>query len=336
MTNPIPITVLMSVYNGERWLYESIESVLEQTFNDFEFIIVNDGSQDSSLDIINTFAHRDQRIRVIDKVNTGLADSLNLGIGEARGEWIARIDADDVCEQNRLEIQYSEARSRKELVLIGSGLIEINELGQRIRICHYPTSHDQLIDRLVNYRGFFAHSSAFFRNQAVKKLGGYRTRVKRSQDYDLWLRLSKIGKIACVVEPLVRVRKHTGQVSYEEGGRRQIIDSTVALVSHWLREGNFADPVAAQGLDEEFADFWQFVARQIELAKMFEFNCFMRELRKRYDAPTLTSLWVMFALSIRSPHFVLRRISNALFEDRFAKRLAVKWVAQGAKEWGHK
>ncbi|MFL0706830.1 glycosyltransferase [Cylindrospermopsis raciborskii] len=326
-----PVTVLMSVYNGERWLYESIESVLEQTFKDFEFIIVNDGSQDSSLDIINTFAVRDQRIRVIDKPNTGLADSLNLGIGQARGEWIARIDADDVCEPNRLEIQYYEAHLTKELVLLGSALIEINEFGQRLKTHYYPSSHDQLTTRLINYRSFFAHSSAFFRNQAVKELGGYRTRIKRSQDYDLWLRLSKIGKIACVVEPLVRIRKHTGQVSYEEGGHRQIIDSNVALVSHWLRQGNFADPVAAQSVDEEFADFWQFVAREMELAKMFEFNCFMRELRKRYDARTLTSLWAIFALSIRSPHFVLRRISNALFEDRFAKRLAIKWVAQECK-----
>jgi len=326
----------MSVYNGERWLYESIESVLKQTFNDFEFIIVNDGSQDSSLDIINTFAHRDQRIRVTDKVNTGLADSLNLGIGEARGEWIARIDADDVCEPNRLETQYSEARSGKEVVLVGSGLIEINELGQRIRVCHYPSSHDQLIDRLVNYRGFFAHSSAFFRTQAVKRLGGYRARIKRSQDYDLWLQLSKIGKISCVAEPLVQIRKHTGQVSYEEGGRRQIIDSTVALVSHWLREMDFTDPVAAQSLDEEFADFWQFVAGEVELARMFEFSCFIRELRKGYYELTLTSLWVMFALTIRSPHFVIRFISNRLFKDKFAKRLAVKWVTQGSKEWGHK
>lgn len=91
------VSVLMSVYNGERWLAESIESVLNQTFTDFEFLIVNDGSTDGSGEIINRYAEQDSRIHVFDKPNTGLADSLNYGIARAKGEWIARIDADDVC-----------------------------------------------------------------------------------------------------------------------------------------------------------------------------------------------------------------------------------------------
>ena len=130
------ITVLMAVYNGERWLAESIQSVLEQTFTNFEFIIVNDGSNDCSLQIINQFSKKDSRIRVYNKKNSGLADSLNYGIAEARGEWIARIDADDICSLERLQKQIECVRLNTDLVLVGSGLVIIDENG--IIIKHFP------------------------------------------------------------------------------------------------------------------------------------------------------------------------------------------------------
>jgi len=103
----IPITVLMSVYNSEHFLIDSINSVLNQTFTKFEFIIINDGSTDSSLKIINQFALSDNRIKVINKSNSGTYDCLNIGIERAKGEWISIIDSDDVYETNKLESQYS-------------------------------------------------------------------------------------------------------------------------------------------------------------------------------------------------------------------------------------
>jgi len=326
----IPITVLMSVYNGERWLKESIESVLEQTLTDFEFIIVNDGSKDSSLDIVNGFAAKDRRLRVIDKPNTGLADSLNQGIGQATGEWIARIDADDLCEPNRLAVQYTLARSKKEFVLIGSGLIEIDNFGCRFKTYQYPRRHRQLIDRLVKKKGFFAHSSAFYRTQTVKGLGGYRPRVKRAEDFDLWLRLSEVGEIACADETLVRIRHHSEQISQEEGGRRQQVDSRLALVSHFLRQRKLTDPVDAENSDDEFAVFRQFVERGVERDILFEFRRFIGELKARRDEATLSGLGAFLALSGRSPHFVLRYFREVLFGERLALRLANEWIDRGA------
>ena len=95
----IPITVLMSVYNGERFLKDSISSVLNQSFTEFEFIIINDGSTDNSINIIREFSFIDKRIRIINKQNTGLTNSLNKGIEIANGKWIARVDDDDVCDE---------------------------------------------------------------------------------------------------------------------------------------------------------------------------------------------------------------------------------------------
>ena len=99
------ITVLMAVYNGERWLHDSINSILDQTYTNFEFIIVNDGSTDNSPQIINKFAFNDRRITIYNKKNSGLTDSLNFGIQKAKGKWIARIDADDISSPGRLKKQ---------------------------------------------------------------------------------------------------------------------------------------------------------------------------------------------------------------------------------------
>ena len=110
---PPAVSVVMSCYNASRFLAEAIESILRQTFTDFEFIIIDDGSTDDTLDIIRTYAQTDPRIVVIEKANTGLADSLNVGIGAARGEWIARQDADDVSFPDRLfhQIEFLRALS---------------------------------------------------------------------------------------------------------------------------------------------------------------------------------------------------------------------------------
>ncbi|AGX86621.1 glycosyltransferase [Candidatus Symbiobacter mobilis] len=322
----VPITVLMSVYNGERWLRESIESVLGQTFTDFEFIIVNDGSRDSTLDIINGFAARDRRIQVINKPNTGLADSLNVGIGQARGEWIARLDADDLCEPNRLSVQYALASSKKEFVLIGSGLTGIDESSQPTKFYKYPPYHQDLVNRLITKKGFFAHSSAFVRTKTIKAVGGYRTRIKRAEDYDLWLRLSEVGELGCVDESLVRIRHHVDQISHDEGGRRQKIDSRVALVSYLLRQRGLADPVAAESTDSEFAKFWQFVERGVALDQLVGFRRFISELKARRDTATLAGLFSALAFSVGSPHFVLRYFREAFLGEKLAMRLADEWI----------
>ena len=149
------ISVVMSCYNSRRWLAEAIGSVLSQTHSDFEFIIVDDGSTDDSWATIQRYATRDRRIVALSKGNSGLADSLNAGISVARGKWIARIDADDVCEPGRLAEQMAFVRANPQVVLLGSGCVEIDEYGRPLRAHRYPAAHRTLVRNLELLQKFF-------------------------------------------------------------------------------------------------------------------------------------------------------------------------------------
>jgi glycosyltransferase involved in cell wall biosynthesis len=271
------ITVLTSCYNASRWLAESLESVLNQTFKDYEFIIVDDGSNDRTLEIIRGFEKCDRRIVVIEKNNTGLGDSLNIGLKMASGKWIARMDADDICEPTRLEKQVYHAKSDPELVFVGTGLIEIDENGTLIRKFQYPANHEKLLLNLKKARKFPPHSSAFFSTKAALSLGGYRLRIVKGVDWDLWLRLSEIGKISCINEPLLKIRKHSGQASLLDSGRQQIIFSRIAISSYYIRQKRFIDPVNLN--EENFNDFKVWFEKRLQEEGLFKFVLFNENIK---------------------------------------------------------
>lgn len=320
------VTVLMSVYNGARWLEEAITSILTQTFKDFEFIIVNDGSTDKTLEIIKNFQELDPRIVLINKSNTGLADSLNCGICNAKGEWIARLDADDLCEPDRLKKQYQLAQSCKDFVLIGSCMRFIDEQGVIGVIDCPPITHKGLMKNLMVLERFFAHSSAFYRTETVRTIGGYRARIKRAQDYDLWLRLSEVGAFAVVDELLIRHRKHDGQISNEEKGRRQKIDARVALTSYWLRQIKCPDPVA--GCEEDFEIFWSWITERLSQERLFDYYSFLDKLHQ-YAMNSQDSMKQNFravAYIFQQPRFIVRYMKNRLYGETLSRRLAFEWA----------
>jgi len=323
------ISVLLSCYNGARWLDEAINSVLDQTFSDFDFVIVDDGSTDKSLEIIKFFAEKDARIVVIAKSNTGLADSLNVGMLQARGEWIARLDADDICEPARLEMQLAKARQNPGLVLIGSGLLEIDESGNSLETYRYPGRHTLLVKNLYSARKFPPHSSAFYRTDVVRSIGGYRPRIKRSQDRDLWLRLSEVGQLTAIDEPLVRIRKHPDQISHEESGRRQQIDSRVAMTSYWLRRHGISDPVAAD--DDVFESFRAWVAKRLEQERSFEFFDYIARVKANvagmYKSPS--ALLAATRHIVSEPGFLIRFLRVRLLGESIPHRLAEEWIRKG-------
>lgn len=326
------VSVLLACYNGERWLAEAIESILGQTLQNFEFLIVDDGSDDNSAAIIRQFAERDSRIVVITKPNTGLADSLNVGIGRVRGEWIARIDADDICEPSRLERQLEAARESPDLVFIGTGLVTIDENGRPIKSYSYPKRHAALVRNLRTARKFPPHSSAFYRASAVRSVGGYRVRMKRSQDRDLWLRLSEVGLLAALPEPLVRFRKHPGQISHENGGRTQQIDSRVAMVSFWLRWRGSVDPVSAES--EVFDEFRAWVAKRLEQERFHDLSNYIAFAKARITtlrSTPLGSVALMQHLAGR-PDFLIRWVRSQLMGDTFSRRLANEWIQERTRE----
>lgn len=237
------VSVLMACHNASRWLHEAGDSVLAQTFENFEFVLVDDGSKDDTWDIIRKYRDCDRRVVAVSKQHSGLADSLNVGIMHARGTWIARLDADDLCLPNRLENQLRFARRRSDLVLLGSNFFQMDEHGGSMRKIRCPRSHRRLLWNLEHLQRFFPHSSALFRRNAALDAGSYNAWNRLSEDSDLWLRLAESGRIACLGDYLVKCRRHPEQISYTEAaGISQLVYGIAAAVCHFLRTDGFPDP----------------------------------------------------------------------------------------------
>lgn len=208
------LTVLMSVYNDEKYLKRSIDSILNQTFRDFEFIIINDGSTDSTLKILHKYT--DHRIIIIDNIeNLGLSKSLNKGLELSKGEYIARQDSDDVSSPKRLEKQVAFLNAKTEYGLVGCWSYKISEENKIMDKEMFFTEHDDIIAMLL-VENHFIHSSVMFRKCCIDKIGGYNERLKYAQDYDLWLRMSEYYKVANIGEFLQSWRYGKHGISYNK------------------------------------------------------------------------------------------------------------------------
>jgi glycosyltransferase involved in cell wall biosynthesis len=320
------VSVLMSCYNAGRWLHEAIDSVLAQTFENFEFILVDDGSTDETWNIIQSYRARDERIVAISKKNTGLPDSLNVGIAKARGAWIARLDADDLCEPTRLEEQASFVHKHPEVVLLGTGCVEIDEQG-RVKKKHiYPSGHRRLVRHLVRLQRFFPHSSAFYRADVVKQVGGYNIRFSNTDDLWLWLELLLRGKIACLPKSLVRIRTHSGQISNENSGRRQVRDGRAVIACHFLRKAGCGDP-SVDASANEWIGFVNWVEKKVEESGTFERRKAWIEARVEYfgGESKLTGA-LRFGIGLLQSGHASLLVWEKLFGSSMPKRLAREWM----------
>lgn len=327
------VSVLMSCYNGSRWLHEAIVSVLAQTFENFEFVLVDDGSTDETWNIIQSYCARDERIVAISKKNTGLPDSLNVGIAHAKGAWIARLDADDLCEPTRLEEQVNFVRNHPEVVLLGTGFVEIDEQGRFIKKHLYPSGHRKLVWHLEHLRRFFPHSSAFYRVDVVRQVGGYNSRIRRNvhlpahaEDWRLWLELALRGKIACLPKPYVRIRKHPNQVSLDNNGRRQLWDATAATVCHFLRKAGCEDPSVSASADEYIA-FLNWVENRMEESGVFARRKAWVDARVAFFANqnNLIGAFRCGARLMQSGH-AIALVWEKFFGSALPERLAQDWM----------
>lgn len=203
-TNSPLISVIMPAYNAEKLIEESIKSILNQTFDNFEFIIINDGSKDNTKKIINLYRKKDKRIVLVDnKKNLGLQVSLNRGLEKARGRYIARMDADDVSLPNRFEIEFNYLEKNKDIFLIGGSAIVINEEGERMG-CLLKWGNFKKIKKKLMHSNPIVHPSIMFRNSGDFL---YHQKFVCSEDYDLYLRmLSKGKKIENIPDILIKYR----------------------------------------------------------------------------------------------------------------------------------
>lgn len=218
------ISVAMGVYNAAPYLAAAIESVLSQTFADFEFLIVNDGSDDESGAILAHYADADPRIRVLDQPNRGLVASLNRIIGESRGQLIARMDADDLSMPNRFARQKAFLDSHPDYGVISSWAEDMNEDGspRPLRRPDQPVDHAAFMAAIDAGRPLLCHPAAMIRRDVLVSVGGYRPAFRHCEDYDLWLRLASITRIGSLPERLVRYRYSETQVSTRHLVEQQI------------------------------------------------------------------------------------------------------------------
>ena len=200
------VTVLMSVYNGERYLREAVDSVLAQTFTDYEFVIVDDGSTDDTAAILDSYA--DPRIvRLTNERNIGLTESLNRGLSIAQGMYVARMDADDVSLPERFAKQVQFLDEHPDIGVLGTGFEVIDDVGTPGVKVLFPTEPG-----LVRWQMFFhcciVHPSVMVRRTVYERLGGYNPDVRHSEDYELWLRAALETQIANLPDVLFQLRKH--------------------------------------------------------------------------------------------------------------------------------
>lgn len=242
MTGAPALTVAMSVYNNAPFLTPAIESILGQSFEDFEFLIVNDGSSDGSDAIIDSFAARDSRIRPIHQANAGLVASLNRLIREARAPLIARMDGDDLSMPERFARQIAFLDANPDHGVVGTWTMNIDEQGHIAPSAglDHPTDHEGFLDALDG-KPLLCHPSAMMRTELVRAAGGYRAQYAHCEDYDLWLRLSETTRLCSLPERLLHYRYSEAQVSNKHV-MAQSIGAAVAWWAHLERLAGRPDP----------------------------------------------------------------------------------------------
>ena len=202
------ISVVLPVYNAEDYVREAVESILAQSFTDFELIVINDGSTDGSGVILRELARRDARIVLVERPNDGLVSALNEGIKIARAELIARMDADDVAMPERFALQHARMVQEPELAVLGSFIRVTDKAGNIIRLREYPLTPKEAAHH-VERDCPVGHPTVMMWRDAVLKAGGYRKAFCHAEDYELWLRMSDLGyAIANLPQPLLNYRVH--------------------------------------------------------------------------------------------------------------------------------
>jgi len=206
------VSVVMAVRNGQRWLTEAATSILRQSEPALELIVVDDGSTDGTSRLLGELASRDARVRVFAQAPHGLAEALNRGLHAARAPLIARLDADDVAHETRLQRQADIFDARPGLGVLGAWALEIDSRGRAMGSREPAVDPASLACELTKSNPL-VHSSIMARTELLRGLGGYRVAFEGAEDYDLWLRASEVSELAILPERLVSYRRHPGSVS---------------------------------------------------------------------------------------------------------------------------
>jgi glycosyltransferase involved in cell wall biosynthesis len=292
----VAVSVLMPVHSGEKYLSAAVESILGQTYADFEFLALDDGSTDSTLDILRAYAARDPRLRVISRENKGVAASLNELLDQARGEFVARMDADDIALPQRFSRQVQFLRDNLDVVCVGGSAEVIDEQGRFLTTLSYPRSDQEIQERNLSGDASICHPSAMMRRDALVRIEGYDGDFFPAEDLDLWLRLGEIGKLANLDEVVLRYRFHSMSVS-GRGSIEQLAFARAACERAWQRRGTLQEFKASPwrpGSPYEHlltCGWWAWHSGQRRTAGIYA----LRALR---EYPTRRGGWVLLACTL--------------------------------------
>lgn len=248
---PAAIDVLVTVYNGERFLTQTLDSVLAQTFIDWRLIVVDDQSTDGTAAILADYAARDQRITVVPGPHLGIAAAANAGLAYVTAPLVARLDGDDIALPERLQVQHDFLQRHPDVLAVGSDVMLIDEDNKRLRRRHAPVGWEK-IRTILQTRNCMCHPSSMIRSEALHRIGGYRAKFRNSLDYDLWLRIAEIGKIENIAQDLLLYRRHAAQVSASGNTHRQTIYSVGAATDFFLRK--YRPDLGETAIDEANTD----------------------------------------------------------------------------------
>ena len=202
----VKVSVLLPVYNGGATLFQAIASILSQDMSEFELIIIDDCSTDNSTSIIRQYAEKDSRINpIFHEVNIGLARTLNEGLNLAKSNFVARMDQDDESLPQRLRIQLDYMLKHPEFAVVGSYVYHMGAKQELDRLVELPSDAEQIKQTLLQYNCMY-HPSVMMRRNKILEIGGYQAEFKNAEDYDLWLRVSKLYPLMNISKPLLRYR----------------------------------------------------------------------------------------------------------------------------------
>lgn len=299
------LTVTLPVYNAMPYLPAAVESILGQTYGDFEFLIIDDGSSDGSADYLRSL--RDPRIKLSVRENRGLGATLNELFSNSRTDYVARMDADDVCEPHRLEKQVAFLRDHKDVVMLGTGIDFI--VGSRVVEGFRPlVEHSGIQQRLLQKRPGVYHPTIVVKRSAWAAVGGYRI-VRGGEDLDFCLRLCDFGRVANIPEALLHYRLHKESLSIKNAAEiYRGYSFAVACAS--ARERGLPQP--------ELQDFVATWNKRSGWTRIVEFSSkagqylYRLSIIHRAEGRSLLSGLYLLGAAMCSPHVVLSRLSSQL------------------------
>jgi glycosyltransferase involved in cell wall biosynthesis len=299
------VSVLLPVHNAEPYLAEAVESILNQSFSDFEFLIINDGSTDRSLEILQTYAKQDSRIKLTNRPNRGLIATLNEMLEQATGEFLARMDADDIATPNRLALQVSFLQQHAEIVCVGGAFDLIDFQGRTVQWIPMPQHNDQIQQMLLVGRTIINHPCALIRRASLLQIGGYDPEMKTVEDLDMLLKLGEIGELANLPETVLKYRFHPNSVS-AQNIEFQTQMAEIACQRAWQRRGisghydspqPWYRPMPHPDSQQQFwhrYGWWAF-------CNGFRFTAAQCGVRAVLTKPTTVESWKLLACSLLKP-----------------------------------